>query len=138
DLSLTKVRWSQKGEVVWSLTRPYLWRDMVLTGNEAGEILAFQVSDGAKQKTYLFKGTIRSIGGAGDVLYIGTLNGTLYAYAPEKAGVKSEGPATGESQKPADLKELQAELEKMLDEDQKFRTQAQAVEEKYGGNSKEV
>jgi outer membrane protein assembly factor BamB len=128
DLSLTKVRWSQRATGDWSLTRPYLWRGSVLAGNEAGEVVAFHVNDGAKIGAHLFKGTIRSIGGAGDVLYVGTLNGTVYAYAAEQ----------GKKPSPSEIKELRTELEKMMEEDQKFRTRVMAVEEKYGQNSKEL
>lgn len=128
DASLTKVRWSQKATGGWSLTRPYLWRDCVLAGNEAGEVLAFRVNDGTKQAVHPFKGTIRSIGGTGDVLYIGTLNGTVYAYQAEQ----------GEKPAPVEIKDVRTELERMMEEDQKFRTRVQAVEEKYGQNSKEL
>jgi hypothetical protein len=128
DLPLTKVRWGQKAAGGWSLTNPHLWRDSVLAGNEAGEVLAFRVADGARQGTHLFKGTIRSIGGVGDVLYIGTLNGTVYAYQAEQ----------GKRPAPDEIKGLRTELEKMMEEDQKFRTRLMTVEEKYGQNSKEL
>jgi hypothetical protein len=128
DLPLTKVRWSQKATGGWSLTRPHLWRGSVLAGNEAGEVLAFRVDDGTGQGAHLFKGTIRSIGGHGDVLYIGTLNGTVYAYSTEQ----------GKKPTPDEIKELRTELERMMEEDQKLRTRLMAVEEKYGQNSKEL
>lgn len=128
DPSLTKIRWSQKSATGWSLTRPYLLRDKILSGNEAGEVVAFQIKDGSKLATHQFKGTIRSIGGSGDVLYIGTLNGTIYAYAAEQ----SKKPA------PAEVKDLRTELEKMMKEDQRFRTRVTEAEEKYGQNSKEL
>ena len=128
DLDLTKVKWNQKTAGGWSLTRAYLWRDLVFTGNENGEVLAFQISDGLKRGTHQLKGTIRSIGGSGDVLYIGTLNGTIYAY---DAGQRNEPT-------PAEVQELRAELEKMMDEDQKFRTSIMEAEKKYGPNSKEL
>jgi len=83
DLSLSKIRWSQKDSGGWSMTRAYLWRGDVLAGNEAGEVSAFRLNDGSRQWAHLFKGTIRSIGGSGDVLYVGTLTGTIYAYTPK-------------------------------------------------------
>jgi len=128
DLPLTKVRWSQTATSRWSLTRSYLWRDSVLAGNEAGEVLAFRVNDGSRLWAQLFKGTIRSIGGMGDVLYIGTLNGTVYAYSTGQ----------GKTPSPQEIKELRTELERMMEEDQKFRTRVMSVEEKYGQNSKEL
>jgi hypothetical protein len=128
DRALTKVRWSQKSAGGWSLTSPYLWRGRVLAGNEGGEVIAFRIADGAKQETYVLEGTIRSIGGHDDVFYIGTLNGTIYAYAAEP----------GKKATPAEIKNLRDELEKMMEEDQKFRARVMAAEEKYGPNSKEL
>ena len=128
DRSLTRIRWSQKATGGWSLTRPYLWRDCVLAGNEGGEVMAFRVNDGTKRAVHPFKGTIRSIGGTGDVLYIGTLNGTVYAYLSEQR----EKPTPGE------IQDLRTELERMMEEDQKFRTRVKTVEEKYGQDSKEL
>ena len=127
DRALTKIRWSQKSAGGWSLTSPYLWRDRVLAGNEAGEVIAFRLVDGARQETFALKGTIRSIGGIDDTFYIGTLNGTIYAYA-------------GQEKKPAsaEIKDLRTELEKMMEDDQKFRTRMMTAEEKYGPNSKEM
>jgi hypothetical protein len=128
DRALTKIRWNQKTEGGWSLTSPYIWRDRVLAGNEAGEVIAFRLADGARQEAFGLKGTIRSIGGLDDTFYIGTLNGTIYAYA------------AGQEKKPAptEVKDLRAELEKMMEDDQKFRTRMTEVAQKYGQNSKEM
>jgi hypothetical protein len=128
DVALKKVRWSQKSANGWSLTRPYVWRDRVLAGNEGGEVIAFRIADGMTQETYTLKGTIRSIGGIDDIFYIGTLNGTIYAYV------------TGQVKKPdtAEIKKLRTELENMMEEDQRFRTRAKEVEQKFGLNSKEL
>jgi len=128
DHRLARVRWSQKSAQSWSLTSPYVWRDSVLAGNEAGEVVAFRLTDGARQESFVLKGTIRSIGGFDNTLYIGTLNGTIYAYSGEQD--KKPGPA--------EVKELRAELEKMMDEDQKLRNRMDEVEKKYGPNSKEL
>ena len=138
DLSLTKIRWSQKDSGGWSLTRAYLWRGDVLAGNEAGEVSAFRLNDGTRQWAHMFKGTIRSIGGSGETLYVGTLNGTIYAYSPRKTGESSVGRAQGQGKQSTEIKELRAELEKMLVEDQRLRTQTEDVEKKYGRNSKEL
>jgi outer membrane protein assembly factor BamB len=134
DLSLTKIRWSQKDSSGWSMTRPYLWRGDVLAGNEAGEVLAFRINDGSRQWAHRFKGTIRSIGGSGDTLYVGTLNGTIYAYAPEKTGEKS-ALQTKQPSKANDA--LRVELERMLETDQQGRALSDSVEKQYGPESKE-
>jgi uncharacterized protein DUF6624 len=128
DPTLKTVRWRQKSASGWSLTRPYVWRDRVLAGNEAGEVIAFRITDGAKQETYSLKGTIRSIGGIDDTFYIGTLNGTIYAYAVGQIKKRD----------PGEIRKLRTELENMMEEDQRFRTRASEVEQKYGPNSKEL
>ncbi len=75
-----KVRWSQGSARDWSMRQPLVLGNAVLAGSEAGELSAFRLSDGAVEWTHQFKGTIRSIGNSGSVLYVGTLNGTVYAY----------------------------------------------------------
>lgn len=85
DPSLSKVIWSQRPSKDWTMRQPLVWNSTVLVGNEAGELFAFNLANGKPEWSHTFKGTIRSIGDSGDVLYIGTLGGTVYAYAPEKA-----------------------------------------------------
>jgi len=79
DQALTKVRWSQPAPKSWSLTTAKVWRSNVLTGTESGEVIAFRLTDGAMQWTEKLNGVIRSIGSSDKALYIGTLDGTLYA-----------------------------------------------------------
>jgi outer membrane protein assembly factor BamB len=81
DQELTKVQWSQNVAEGWSMTRACLWQGNVLAGSEAGDVIAYRLSDGARQWSHRFKGVIRSIGGGSDdVLYIGTLSGMVYAF----------------------------------------------------------
>ena len=63
---------------------------------------------------------------------------TIYAYSPRKTGDSSAGRTEGQGKQSTEIKELRAELEKMLDEDQRLRTQTDDVEKKYGHNSKEL
>ncbi len=84
DLALKQIRWQQRASSNWSVTRPFLWQGPVLAGNEDGEVKAFRLSDGAEQWTTTFKGTIRSFGGYGEVLFIGNLGGMVCAYQPGK------------------------------------------------------
>ena len=84
DRSLKQIRWQQHASSSWSLTRPFLWRSSVLAGSEKGEVKAFRLSDGAEQWAVTLKGTIRSFGSHHEVLFIGTLGGTVYAYQPSK------------------------------------------------------
>jgi outer membrane protein assembly factor BamB len=81
DLSLKKVRWVQRASNVWSSARPYLWRGAVLAAD--GRILvAFRSTDGARRWTHKFPETVRAIGTQDDVLYVGTLRGPVFAFAP--------------------------------------------------------
>jgi outer membrane protein assembly factor BamB len=80
DASKMQVRWNQAASSEWTMRQPLVWGKMVLAGNQAGELMAFGLTDGAPEWKQQFKGMIRSIGMAGNVLYVGTLNGTVYAY----------------------------------------------------------
>ena len=82
DLDLKKLRWSAEASKQWSSARPYLWHDIVLAGNRR-ELIAFRPSDGARQWSHEFPETIRGIGTSPDVLYVGTLNGPIFAYSPK-------------------------------------------------------
>src|SRR5262249_44013386 len=87
-----------------------------------------RITDGARQETYSLKGTMRSIGGIDDTFYIGTLNGTIYWHAVGQVKKRD----------PIEIKNLRTELENMMEEDQRFRTRVEEVEQKYGQNSKEL
>jgi outer membrane protein assembly factor BamB len=80
DPELKKVRWSQSVADGWSMTRASLWKGNVLAGSEAGDVVSYRLTDGARKWSHRFKGVIRSIGGDDDVLYIGTLSGRVYAF----------------------------------------------------------
>jgi outer membrane protein assembly factor BamB len=78
------LRWSQRSASGWSMREPVVMGNTVLAGNSVGELFAFRLSDGKPDWSDPFKGTIRSIGlDANNVLYIGTLGGTVYAYDPK-------------------------------------------------------
>jgi outer membrane protein assembly factor BamB len=80
DPSRMKVLWSQGSTSDWTMRQPLVLAKAVLAGNDAGEVTAFRLNDGVAEWTHQFKGTIRSIGNSGSVLYIGTLHGAVYAY----------------------------------------------------------
>lgn len=79
--SLRRIRWTRQFPKEWSSARPYLWGDAVLVASEA-ELSAFRLPDGRPAWSQMLEGTIRGIGSSGDVLYIGTLNGAVYAIRP--------------------------------------------------------
>lgn len=68
-------------ELAWSSTAPYLWRDYVLAGNNRGEAFAYRITNGRLAWSHKIGGTIRSFGSAAQVLYVGTVEGTIYACA---------------------------------------------------------
>lgn len=80
DLPLKKTRWSRKSPSKWTTPRPLLFGTTILAGNEAGEVFAYRIADGALQWSGRFQGIIRSIGNSGPTFYIGTKQGTVYAF----------------------------------------------------------
>jgi len=77
DLEHNQVRWSHTA-TEWTSSRPYVWRDLVLAG-EQGRLNAFGLSDGALRWTHGLEGMVRGIGAGGDTLYVGTLKGQVHA-----------------------------------------------------------
>jgi outer membrane protein assembly factor BamB len=91
DPSLQRVRWSRDpSSGQWTSSRPYLWRDSVLAGSDQGELAALSPRDGSIRGSDTLGGTIRGIGSDGEVLYVGTLEGKLYAYVPGNLGAAKE------------------------------------------------
>lgn len=95
--SLTKVLWSQPAVKEWSTPRPRVWNGLVVAG-DGGNLRALDLKTGEERWKETFEGTIRGIGSEGDVLFIGTLKGHVYAFRPvsrpdPKGSV--ERPATG-------------------------------------------
>ena len=80
DLNLKKLRWSAEASKEWTSARPYLWRDLVLAGNRR-ELVVYRAADGAREWSHQFPGTVRGIGTSSDFLYVGTLNGPIFAYS---------------------------------------------------------
>ena len=79
--SLARPLWTRVGEKPWTSSRPYVWDDLALAGNEVGQVFAFRLADGEIVWSETFGGTIRGIGTSQDGLYIGTLKGEVHARA---------------------------------------------------------
>jgi outer membrane protein assembly factor BamB len=77
DRDLTRIIWQQSGRS-WAL-RPLIWQGLIVIGNAAGDLFAFNPNDGAPAWSHHFKGIITSTGSSGDVLYVGTQEGTVFA-----------------------------------------------------------
>ena len=81
DLSLEHVLWRQKAPdgAAWYSAKPYIFQNCLLFGTDKGDIFAFNITDGSKIWVHhLEDETIRVFGSSGNVLYVGTLKGTLY------------------------------------------------------------
>ncbi|MCI0697104.1 PQQ-like beta-propeller repeat protein [candidate division KSB1 bacterium] len=68
-------------ESAWSSTSPYVWRDYVLAGSNRGEVLGYRIADGKPAWSHKLGGTIRSFGSSERLIYVGTVEGTIYACA---------------------------------------------------------
>ena len=77
DRELTRIRWQRSGRG-WAL-RPLIWKGLIVIGNAAGDLFGFNPHDGSPAWSHHFKGIITSTGASGDVLYIGTQEGMVFA-----------------------------------------------------------
>lgn len=77
-----KPRWTKKAAKEWTSSRPYIWADVVLLADH-GRLSALRLSDGTDVWTHDFPNVVRGIGSEGRILYVGGLQGTVYAYSPE-------------------------------------------------------
>ena len=84
DPELTKLRWARNAPAEWWALHPAPWQGMVLLGDRAGEVIAYQVSDGTKAWSHKLSGSIRAIGADERMLYLGTSESVL-AFTPERA-----------------------------------------------------
>lgn len=89
DPALKGVRWQVTADKNWSTSRVFVWGDVVVLGMSSGDILTYCEATGAPSWTRSVDGPVRSIGGAGDTLLVGTRIGGLYALnAPRTCGAK--------------------------------------------------
>lgn len=73
------VRWSREAPSVWSSFQPLVRDELVLVGDESGEIHAFRLSDGSTAWTRHLEGEIKGLGTHDGLLYVGTSQGRLYS-----------------------------------------------------------
>lgn len=66
-------------EVVWSTPFPHVRGSHVLVGTGAGHVFAYRIDDGKRVWSHRLQGSIRSFGESGDLLYVGTVEGMIYA-----------------------------------------------------------
>ena len=81
DLTLETVRWRAESPKNRTSVRPYLWHGFVLAGDR-GHLVAIRAADGAREWPHDIRGTVRGIWVSDDVLYVATLKGPVFAFAP--------------------------------------------------------
>lgn len=96
DSALEGERWRRSSADDWTTVRPYSWRGRVLAGTTAGALHAFALEDGSVDWRTELEGRLRGLGSAGDRLYIGTIEGALYALEMIVQDGRT-GPASSES-----------------------------------------
>ncbi len=74
-----RVIWKQTTSTEWTSFRPVKLGDRVLVGDEDGELLAIDAESGTVSGRWFFAGGIRGFSVVDGVLYVGTLDGKLYA-----------------------------------------------------------
>jgi outer membrane protein assembly factor BamB len=72
-------RWHQKTDTLWSSFQPLILDDVVIVGTDAGDLHAFRLEDGATAWTRQLEGEIKGLGTHAGVLYVGTVQGRVYA-----------------------------------------------------------
>ncbi len=63
------------------------WRQQLLVGDRSGQLIALDPASGEALWTHQLEGQLRGIGSFGDILFVGTIEGTIYAL---KAGGTAE------------------------------------------------
>lgn len=73
-------RWgAQRVESRWTSYQPLPWRGWVVVGTSEGRVIAFDLESGETVWSLEVQGIVRGVGGDGDVIYVGTLDGMVYA-----------------------------------------------------------
>jgi outer membrane protein assembly factor BamB len=80
DPALSRVHWRVDAAKDWSTSRAFVWRGVAVLGTDAGDVLAYNVADGSPAWSMHVTGSVRAIGGANDVLFVSTRQGSLYAF----------------------------------------------------------
>lgn len=79
DRALNHVIWQRADLGRLSVVQPLVWRGAVLSGTADGELVALDLADGRSRWSTSLDGSIRGLGASGDVLLVGTIQGTIYA-----------------------------------------------------------
>ncbi len=71
----------------WSAFQPILWRERLVVGDSSGNVLALDPETGTVDCAVQLEGTIRGLGAAGEFLFAGTFQGTVYALRARPGGL---------------------------------------------------
>lgn len=83
DPALRKILWRAESTGKWTSPRPRLWRGLVIVGDSEGNVVALNQATGAvlwSQKIH--DKPVRGIGSDDSTLYIGTIDGHVFALRP--------------------------------------------------------
>jgi outer membrane protein assembly factor BamB len=79
DLKLDRIRWRLAALKNWSTTRAFVWNKAVVLGTPSGEVVSYNPADASLVWSRSVTGSVRSIGGTEDTLFVSTRQGRLYA-----------------------------------------------------------
>ncbi len=80
---LSAILWTRPGAPRFTTPRPMVWQGLVLVGKQDGTVLGFHEDTGEPGLEMALKGRVRSFGAGDDLLYVGTMQGTLFACLPD-------------------------------------------------------
>jgi len=75
--------WRRDGDPRWTSPQPLVWKGLVIVGKQIGMVHAFHTGSGEEAFTLTLEGRVRGLGAHEDVIYVGTMNGNLFACRPE-------------------------------------------------------
>lgn len=85
DHGLGAVRWRRDATESWTTAGVFASASRAAVGTERGEVLSICLADGRDEVRVVVGAPVRSVGGDGDMLYVGTTEGVLHALeAPER------------------------------------------------------
>ena len=82
DPQASRVCWTQDLQSMWSSFRPLIYDGLIWAGNEAGVLYGFDLDTGEPRRDHAIDGVVRGFAFLDGRLWIGTLDGTLYACKP--------------------------------------------------------
>lgn len=84
DLNFENELWHHESNTIWSATKSHIFNHLLLTGFENGRIVAYDLNNGDQVWEINLKGEVRSLNNEGNVIYVGTVPGVVYAVLKEE------------------------------------------------------